>query len=130
MMRKIDNGTTGSASVTVNETNTAAAVGSGSLKVFATPMMAALMEKAAVDALADFLEDGETSVGTLLNISHISASPIGKEIISQAEVTDVNGREISFKVSASDSTGLIGEGTHKRFVVNAEKFQSKTDSKI
>lgn len=129
-MKKLNNGVVGKADTVVDENNTAEAVGSGSLKVFATPMMVALMEKSAVNALADFLDEGETTVGTGINISHVAASPVGIGITATAEVTNVNGREITFKLSASDSVGLIGEGTHTRFVVNAEKFQIKTNNKI
>lgn len=129
-MKKLNNGVIGKANIVVDENNTANAVGSGSLKVFATPMMVALMEKSAVNALAEFLDEGETTVGTGINISHVAASPVGIGITATAEVTDVKGREITFKLSASDSAGLIGEGTHTRFVVNAEKFQSKTNNKI
>lgn len=129
-MKQLNNITIGKANTIVDMNNIANAVGSGSLEVFATPMMVALMEKAAVNALVDFLDEGETTVGTGINIAHISASPIGMEITATAEVIDVKGREITFKLSVSDSVGLIGEGTHTRFVVDAERFQSKTNSKV
>ncbi|NLP26453.1 MAG: thioesterase family protein [Clostridiales bacterium] len=129
-MKQLNNITIGKANTIVDKNNTANAVGSGSLEVFATPMMVALMEKAAVNALVDFLDEGETTVGTGINITHVSASPIGIEITATAEVIDVKGREITFKLSVSDSVGLIGEGTHTRFVVDAERFQSKTNSKV
>lgn len=129
-MKQLNNITIGKANTVVDMNNIANAVGSGSLEVFATPMMVALMEKAAVNALVDFLDEGETTVGTGINIAHISASPIGMEITATAEVIDVKGREITFKLSVSDSVGLIGEGTHTRFVVDAERFQSKTNSKV
>ncbi len=107
----------------------AVSVGSGSLKVFATPMMAALMEAAACNAVAPFLEENETTVGTQLCIDHISATPQGMKVTAEAEITAVSGREISLNVRAFDEVGEIGSGTHKRFVVLAEKFQSKTDQK-
>lgn len=129
-MNEIKLGVRGIAEVRVDSSNTAKRVGSGSLEVFATPMMVALMEAAAVNAVAGYLEDGETSVGTKIDVSHISASPVGANITANAEVTGVDGREVTFNVSASDDSGLIGEGIHKRFVVNSEKFQSKADSKI
>lgn len=129
-MKQLNNITIGKANTVVDMNNIANAVGSGSLEVFATPMMVALMEKAAVNALVDFLDEGETTVGTGINITHVSASPIGIEITATAEVIDVKGREITFKLSASDSVALIGEGTHTRFVVDAERFQSKTNSKV
>ena len=129
-MKQLNNITIGKANTVVDMNNIANAVGSGSLEVFATPMMVALMEKAAVNALVDFLDEGETTVGTGINITHVSASPIGMKITATAEVIDVKGREITFKLSVSDSVGLIGEGTHTRFVVDAERFQSKTNSKV
>jgi predicted thioesterase len=117
-------------SIKVNDSNTAKTMGSGSLEVFATPAMVAIMEKASTMALQPYLDEGSTTVGTALNISHVSATPIGMEVSATAEVTNVEGREITFKVQAFDEVGLIGEGTHKRFVVFAEKFQAKTNAKL
>jgi predicted thioesterase len=117
-------------SIMVSESNTAKTMGSGSLEVFATPAMVAIMEKASTMALQPYLEEGSTTVGTALNISHVSATPVGMEVSATAEVISVEGREITFKVQAFDEVGLIGEGTHKRFVVFAEKFQSKTNAKL
>lgn len=114
---------------TVNESNTASAVGSGSLRVFATPAMAALMEKAACQAVEGRLEEGSTTVGTLLNVEHVSATPVGMRITVTATVTAVQGRKLIFFVEASDESGLIGRGTHERFVVYSEKFMCKTESK-
>lgn len=113
----------------VSEENIAKTVGSGSLEVFATPMMVALMEKAAAAAVADCMENDETTVGTKLDIAHTSATPLGMKVSAYAEVTEVNGREITFKVTAKDEAGEIGSGVHKRFVVFGEKFMSKTNSK-
>jgi predicted thioesterase len=128
-MKEITIGTKASAVMPVTEDKTAKTVGSGSLLVFATPMMAALMEKAACEALAAFLEDGETTVGTELNIQHTAATPVGLTVTAEAEVTAVNGREITFKVTARDDAGEIGSGTHKRFLVFAEKFQNKANGR-
>ena len=89
-----------------------------------------LMEKAACNALSSYLENDETTVGTELNIKHISATPEGMKVTATATVTAVNGREISFKVEASDEAGIIGTGEHKRFVVFGEKFTEKTKSKL
>ena len=122
-------GLKGTATVKASELNSAKTMGSGSLDVFATPSMVALMEKSAVNTIADYLEEGETTVGTLVNITHISATPLGMNITAEAEVIEVNGRELVFNVVASDDAGVIGKGTHKRFIVNAEKFMSKTNSK-
>ena len=128
-MKEITNGAKAAAQMPVTEEKTAKQVGSGSLLVFATPMMAALMEQAACEALAPFLESGETTVGTELNIQHTAATPVGLNVTAEAEVTAVNGREIAFKVTARDDAGEIGSGTHKRFLVFAEKFQNKANGR-
>ena len=128
-MKEITIGTKASAQMPVTEERTAKAVGSGSLHVFATPMMAALMEEAACNAVAAFLEDGETTVGTELNIRHTAATPVGLNVTAEAEITAVNGREIALNVTARDDAGEIGSGTHKRFVVYAQRFQEKTDGR-
>ncbi len=107
----------------------AIAVGSGSLKVFATPSMAALMEEAACAAVKPFLDETETTVGTSLHIEHTASTPKNMLVYAEAEIIAVNGREITFKVTARDNVGEIGHGTHKRFIVNSENFQSKTDIK-
>ena len=113
-------------SVEVGEDNTAVAVGSGSLKVFGTPCMIALMEKATVNAVAPFLENDETTVGTQINVSHCKASALGTVITARAQLREAQGRKLVFDVSALDDTGaVIGEGSIERFVVFAEKFMSK-----
>lgn len=113
----------------VTDNNTAVSVGSGSLAVYATPTMLALIEKAACVALEGVLNDGETSVGTLLNVKHIAATPVGMKVSATAELIERDGRRLVFNVTANDECGLIGEGTHERFVVNSEKFIQKTYSK-
>jgi predicted thioesterase len=114
----------------VAEQNTALAVGSGSLSVFATPAMIALMEKASCKAVAECLPEGSTTVGTMVNIEHLSATPLGGTVTVTAEVTAIEGRKICFNVTATDNAGLIGKGTHDRFIVQAERFMEKTNSKI
>lgn len=114
----------------VNEQNTAVSVGSGSLRVYATPALLALMEKAACKALESILNEGETSVGTLLNVKHTAATPVGMQVSATAELIERDGRKLLFKVSASDEAGVIGEGTHERFVVLSERFTEKTYSKL
>ena len=114
----------------VEREDTAAEVGSGSLLVYATPCMVALMEGAACEAIAEALQEGQTSVGTELNIRHVSATPVGLEVRAEAEVTAIEGRIITFDVKAYDEAGLIGEGTHKRAVIHAEKFLNKTYGKL
>ena len=108
-------GAVGTASTVVTPENTAAAVGSGSLPVFATPYMIALMENAACNAIADALEDGQSSVGM-----HVTA---------QAELIEVDRRRLVFRVTASDDAGPIGQGTHERFLIMAEKFLAKAEAK-
>jgi fluoroacetyl-CoA thioesterase len=123
-------GLKGRAEGVVTEENTALAAGSGTLPVFATPFLCALMEKAAWTSLSSVLEQGESSVGTKLSITHVSASPIGLSVWAESEVTAVDGKRIEFKVSAYDEKGLIGEGTHERFVVTDERFLAKAARKL
>lgn len=128
-MKEITPGYTASAEVTVTSEQLACTVKSGSLQVFATPMMAALMEQAACKAVAPFLEEGETTVGTELNIQHTAATPQGMTVTAKAELLGANGRELLLNVTACDNAGEIGHGTHKRFVVYAEKFQAKAEKR-
>ncbi|MCL1844168.1 MAG: thioesterase family protein [Defluviitaleaceae bacterium] len=118
-------GKTATVSTIVTDKNTAKAVGSGSLDVFSTPMMIALMEQAACECLADGLEPGQTSVGTQINAEHTQASPIGETITATATIDSTDGRKITFVVSAKSATNEIGKGTHTRFIINAERFMSK-----
>ena len=120
-------GKTASARTVVSENNTAAAVWSGALDVFSTPMMIALMERAACECLTDVLHLGETSVGIDINVSHTAASPIGAEITATAVIEAVHGRRIEFTVTASDKSGEIGKGKHNRVIVDTEKFMKKAD---
>ena len=110
--------------------DTAKEVGSGDLLVYATPCMVALMEGAACEAIANCLKDTETTVGTALNIEHISATPVGLEVRAEAEVTAVEGKVITFAVSAYDEAGQIGKGIHKRVIVNSQKFLEKAYDKL
>ncbi|MBP3477992.1 MAG: thioesterase family protein [Oscillospiraceae bacterium] len=123
-------GMKGEASTLVEREDTAAAVCSGTLLVYATPCMVALMEGAAVEALEGALEEGQSSVGIELNIQHISATPVGMEVRAEAEVTAVEGKIITFEVRAFDEAGQIGKGTHKRAVINAQRFLDKTYAKL
>lgn len=124
-------GTKGKTETIVTEDMTALKVGSGEAKVLATPVMAALMEKAAQDSVKTLIEEGKTTVGTALSIRHVSATPVGMRVWAETEVTAVseNGRMITFAVSAYDEKGLIGEGTHERAIVTLARFQEKTDAK-
>ena len=111
--------------VVVSPSNTAATLGSGDMDVFATPAMVALMENAAMLAVAAHLPEGSATVGTQMNTSHIKASPLGATITASAELTEVEGRKLTFAVKAWDEKGVIGEGVHTRFVVDRERFLSK-----
>lgn len=113
----------------VDRTNVAAAMGSGDLDVFATPAMIALMENAAVQAVADALPAGSTTVGTLINVTHLRATGLGNEVSAVAELREIDGRRLVFHVSASDGKGIVGEGDHERFVVDTEKFMTKINAK-
>lgn len=111
--------------VVVSEDNTALKLGSGDMAVFATPAMIALMENAAMNAVASSLAEGTTTVGTMMKSSHIKASAVGATITAEAELVAVEGRRLSFVVKAWDEKGTIGEGEHERFIVDRERFLSK-----
>ena len=113
----------------VTDQLTAAASGSGSVEVFATPYMVAAMENAACEALRPYYGEGENSVGTKLEISHDAATPVGMKYWAEAEVTEVDRRRIVLKVTAYDETGVIGSGTHERFIIQMEKFLAKAEAK-
>ena len=123
-------GTKGRAEDVVRAENTAQAMGSGTLPVFATPAMTALMEKAAWTSLAPYLQEGESTVGTKLEITHDSASPIGIKVWAESEVTAVDGRRIVLNVAAYDEKGRIGQGVHERFVISNERFLAKAGQKL
>ena len=122
-------GQTATSTVTVTESNIAKTMKSGSLEVFATPAMCALMEEAAQAAVQPHLEEGEGTVGISLSISHDAPSPMGSTITAKATVTAVEGRKITFNIEASDGVGIIGKGTHERFVINNEKFMAKVGTR-
>lgn len=110
--------------------DTALEVGSGSLLVYATPCMAALMEAAACAAIEEALGENETTVGIELNLKHTAATPVGLEVRAEAEVTAVEGKIFSFQITAYDEAGKIGEATHKRALVNSQRFLEKTYGKL
>jgi len=123
-------GMKGEAFTDVERSDTAREVGSGDLLVYATPCMVALMEGAACEAIANGLKEGQTTVGTALNIEHISATPVGVEVRAEATVTAVEGKVITFEVKAFDEAGEIGRGSHTRVIVNAQKFLDKAYMKL
>ena len=123
-------GMKGEVGTLVEREDTAKEVGSGDLLVYATPCMVALMEGAACEAIAEALADTQTTVGIALNIEHISATPVGLDVRAEAEVTAVEGKVITFAVRAFDEIGEIGNGIHKRVIVNTQKFLDKTYAKL
>lgn len=123
-------GMKGEVSSFVDREDTAKEVGSGSLLVYATPCMVALMEGAACEAIEEAMDESKTSVGTALNIEHISATPVGMDVRAEAIVTAVDGKVITFDIHAYDEAGEIGRGTHKRVIVPVQKFLDKAYDKL
>ena len=122
-------GSKGRSESVVTEHNTACAVGSGLVPVFATPYMVALMENAAVNAVQGALEQGQGTVGTRLDVTHDAATPIGMKVWAEAEVTAVDRKKITRSVKAYDETGPIGGGVHERFVIDTDRFLSRAEAK-
>ena len=122
-MIQITPGITGEKSTAVTMANTAIAMGSGTLRVFATPAMIALIEGCCMESVEDLLGEGITTVGTSVNIEHLSASPIGAGVVCKSTLTAFDGRRLDFSVEVSDNTGLIGKGTHTRFTVKGQAGQ-------
>ncbi len=126
----LEKGIKGFGELVVNESNTAEALGSGSLAVLATPSMIALMEKTSRLSVDPFLEEGQSTVGTLVNVKHLSATPVGMKVTCNTELVEIDRRRLVFHVECSDEKGLIGEGDHERFIIDAEKFMSKASAKL
>ena len=122
-------GLKGRAEAVVNDSNTAQAACSGALPVFGTPFMCALMEEASWKSIASCLEEGQSTVGTRLNVSHDSATPVGMKVWAESEVIEVDGKRLVLKVSAYDEKGLIGQGTHERFIITNDRFLAKAAQK-
>lgn len=118
-------GMRGEASLVVGEEQTAAAFGAGGVRVFGTPVMIGLMENAAWQLVQPELPAGESTVGTLVNVRHLAATPIGGHVVATAELIEIDGRRLVFKVSARDDTQLIGEGIHERFRIVLERFLAR-----
>lgn len=126
----LEKGIKGTSECVVTQERTAKAMGSGELAVYATPAMFALMEETAYKSVSSELDEGSGSVGTLMNVKHIAASPVGMKITCKTELIEVDGRRLVFRVEAFDEKGLIGEGTHERFIIVNDKFQKKADAKL
>lgn len=126
----LEAGIIGEKSIIVTEELTAKAMKSGELMVYATPAMIALIEEAAYQSVSGMLEEGAGTVGTLMNVEHISASPVGMRVNAKTELVEVDGRRLVFQVEAYDENGMIGKGVHERFIIQNKKFQDKTDAKL
>jgi fluoroacetyl-CoA thioesterase len=129
-LERIKPGISASAELVVGEEHTAPRVGSGKIHVLATPVMINVIEAAALAAVEHLLPPGHQSLGTVLNVRHIAATPVGMRIEAVAEVVSVEGRTIAFRVEAHDEKELIGDGTHERVVVNVEKFDQRVQRKL
>lgn len=125
----MDIGIKGRVETLVNDTNTAKFVGSGSLDVFATPNMIGLMEQAAQASVAPFLEEGQGTVGTKIEITHDAATPLGMKVWAESELIEIDRRRLVFEVKAYDEAGLIGQGRHERFIIQNDKFLAKVNAK-
>lgn len=121
-------GMKGEATTTVVHENTAAYVGAGGVEVFGTPMMVALMENAAWRTVAEFLEKGDVTVGSVVNIRHLAATPVGQEVRAVAELSEIDGRRLVFRVEAYDEHQKIGDGIHERVIVHLDRFLSRISS--
>ncbi|HTG97631.1 MAG TPA: thioesterase family protein [Burkholderiales bacterium] len=127
---EITPGLSGSVEITVGEQHTAPSIGSGKVRVLATPVMINLIEAAALKAIEHLLDPGYQSLGTHLDVHHVAATPVGMRARATAEVTKVDGRTVTFKVEARDEKDVIGYGTHERVVVNVEKFDARVQKKL
>ena len=125
----IETGIKGHKEQVVTPAMSAARVGSGLVEVFATPMMVALIEQTCLESVLPQLEEGQGTVGTLVNVTHVSATPVGMRVWCESELTEVDRRRLVFKVTAYDEAGLIGEGTHERFIIDNAKFMEKIKNK-
>lgn len=123
-------GTKHTESLMVTEENTARALGSGTVEVFGTPAMINLIEYTCAQSVQGELEQGQTTVGTHLDISHDAPTPIGMQVTCVSELVEVDGRALKFAVEVSDGSGIVGRGTHSRFIVNQEKFTTKANAKL
>ena len=112
-------------SIVVTEELTASKVGSGLLPVYATPSMIALMENTCADCVQPYMQEGDGTVGTSVDIKHVSATPVGKKVRCECTLTEINGKKLVFEVNAYDDKGLIGTGTHKRAIINNEAFMAR-----
>ncbi|KAB3532105.1 thioesterase family protein [Alkaliphilus serpentinus] len=115
--------------IVVDQKDTAEAFGSGGVKVFASPLMIGLMEKAALKAVDPHLPKGYSTVGTHLDVKHLAATPVGMKVYTTAELIKIEGKRLTFKVEAFDEKEKIGEGTHERYIIQLDRFIEKTNNK-
>jgi Predicted thioesterase len=123
-------GRTGEARTMVTEENTALKFGSGAIKVYATPAMIGLMEKASINCVDSSLPQGFASVGTKVEVKHLAATPVGMEVVAEAELIEEDGPKLKFRITAYDGKEKIGEGTHNRYIIKLDEFLKKAESKI
>lgn len=129
MITSLKVGDTFTSELIVKKEHSAAAFGSGAIDVFSTPMMIGLMENASLNCAQAGLEDAFGTVGTFVNIKHVAATPLGMKVTAKAELLEIDGKKLLFKVEAHDEMGLIGEGTHGRFIIDSKKFLEKINQK-
>lgn len=126
----VEIGMRGTAQALVEREDTAQIVGSGDLLVYATPCMVALMEGAAYESVAPYLAEGESTVGVRMDVSHTAATPVGMEVRAESVVTAVDGRKLTFEITAYDESGEIGRAVHERVIIGAERFLEKVYGKL
>ena len=122
-------GIKGRAEVTVTPELTAESIGSGTVPVFATPMLISLVEKACRCSVEPYLDEGQTTVGTLVNVAHLAATPIGMRVWCDTELVEIDRRRLVFRVTVRDAGGLVGEGTHERFIIDTDRFVKKAEAR-
>lgn len=128
--KELKPGITGEVRIKVDEKETAIVYESGSVRVFATPALIRLMEKAALSSVAPYLEEGFTTVGTRVDVKHLAATPVGMDVVITSRLAEVEGKRLLFEVEARDQVDLIGKGTHERFIVKTDSFVKRTEGKL
>ncbi len=126
----LESGLKNTLKINVTTDKTAKVMGSGTLDVFATPAMVALMEQTAAESVFEHLDEGVTSVGTKINVEHLSADPIGIEVVCESTLLEVDGRKLCFEIVVSDKHGVVGKAYHERFLIKSESFMQKTNAKL
>lgn len=125
----METGITGTCSMVVGDNDTALAQGSGTLRVLATPALIALMERTAWESIAGELEQGQATVGTAMDMEHTAPTPVGMTVTCESKLVGVDRRALMFEITASDERGPVATATHSRFIVDADRFQTKADAK-